>query len=96
MSTPGLDYLLGTYFHQDFRVENGGVWETVEAFIRDDPHYVEQLPGEIDEILRTKATEEEVAAYVDSTGCEYWADPAAGGYRAWLVEMARRVASTTD
>ena len=37
MSTPGLDYLLGTYFHQDFRLVNGGVWETVEAFIGDDP-----------------------------------------------------------
>jgi hypothetical protein len=91
MSTPTLDYLLSTYFHQDFRLENGGVWETVDAFLRENPHHREQLPREIDEVLLTCPTEEEVAAYVAGTGCAYWAAPAAGGYRGWLTEMAQRV-----
>ncbi len=92
METPALDSLLG-YFHQDFFHDHGGMWETVDAFVRDDPHLVDQLPGEVEARL-SATTDDELRAYVEQTGCEYRLQPADGNYRQWLTAMAHRVAAS--
>jgi hypothetical protein len=91
MNTPALDYLLGAYFHQDFYQDHGGLWETVDAFVRDDPHQADPLPGEVEARLTVDPTEDELRDYVRSTGCEYRLQPEDGTYRDWLRAIARRV-----
>jgi hypothetical protein len=94
MQTPALDYLLGAYFHQDFFDEHGGVWETVDAFIANDPHRAEQVSVEIDQLL-AESTEEEIVKHVDGAGSAYAADWDGGTYRGWLTGIADRVRRAT-
>ncbi len=91
MKTPALRHLMGAYFHQDFFVSYGGVWETLEQFTRDAPEEAELLPREIGLVLDTHATEAEVEAFLNELGCEYLVQPDDGGYRGWLTEIARRI-----
>ena len=51
MRTPALKRLLSAYFHQDFHLMDGGVWERVDAFISEDPEDAHALPTEINRVL---------------------------------------------
>lgn len=90
-----LRQLMGAYFHQDFYDEYGGVMETVDAFVDDDATDVPELLAEIAWVLDAYPAERDVEDLLDSLGCEYRADPADGGYRGWLTQIARRLAATT-
>ena len=90
METPALDHFL-TYFHQDFYLDHGGMWQTVDAFGRDEPTLLEQLPREIEARLAEAPTEGELRNYVRAMGCEYRLQPEDGDYRTWLTAIAQRV-----
>jgi hypothetical protein len=68
------------------------MWETVDAFVRDDPHLVQQLPGEVETRLAATPSDDALRDYVQGTGCEYRLQPEDGTYREWLTRIARRVA----
>ena len=87
--TPALAYLLGTYFHQDFRLVHGGVWETVDAFLLENPEDAGALPAEIQSVLRSRA--EDLPALFEEFGSEFAPTANDGGHRGFLVELARRV-----
>ncbi len=91
MRTPGLEYLLGTYFHQDFDLVDGGVWETVDAFLREAPEDAQFLPSEIDTVLRTLPSEDDLKALFERFGSDFVPLPERGGYRGFLTQLARRV-----
>ena len=95
MDNPELKKLMAAYFHQDFDEVHGGVWETVDAYVRADPVRASLLPAEIDRVLQELPTEDEVDRYLDGLGCQYLAAPEDGGYRGWLTEIARRVSEAT-
>ena len=95
METPLLKRLLRAYFHQDFFEVHGGVWETVDAFVADDPEGASLLPAEIVWVLDHYPSENEVDLYLDELGCQYGPQPGDGGYRGWLTEIARRVTEAT-
>ena len=90
METPALEHLLGAYFHLDWYYEHGDEWANVDDFIAGAPSLVGQLPGEISEVLDAYPDEADLKAYLLSLGSCYTTD-AAGGYRGWLSEIARRV-----
>lgn len=96
MTDSALDYLLGTYFHQDFFEDYGDEWGALDAFMRLDAHLVSALPDEIDRLLATHPTEDALDDYLNDLGCEYLAGPEDGGYRGWLTEVARRVREATS
>lgn len=87
--TPALEYLLGTYFHQDFRLEHGGVWETVDAFISENPEDAAVLPGEIERVLST-VPESDLRGLFDDFGSEFAPQADVGGYHGFLVRLAQR------
>ena len=96
MTTPSaIEHLTGTYFNQDFHVTHGGVWETVAAFMEDEPELAARLPDEIRSALIRYPTEQLVQDYLAEIGCEYRAQPGDSGYRGWLTEIARRVEAGT-
>lgn len=90
MNTPVLQHLMAAYFHQDFFHDYGGVWEPVDAFVREDPSDTDQLVAEIKAVVK-RFDEDELGAYVDNLGAYYVPQPEDGGYRGWLTEIARRV-----
>ena len=92
MQTPALEYLLGTYFHQDFDLVDGGVWETVDAFLREDPEDARLLPSEIDSVLMTLPSEDDLKSLFEQFGSDFVPHPGRGGYRGFLTQLARRVA----
>ena len=86
---------MGAYFHQDFYVVHGGVWETVQAFVADDPEGALHLPTEIRSTLERYPDEQSCESLLDELGCEYSPQPGDGGYRGWLSEIARVVEAPT-
>jgi hypothetical protein len=95
MAQTSLEYLLSTFFHQDLYEVYGDEEGAVDAFIARNPHRLPSLQTEIHEVLEANPTEECLAEYVDSTGCEFRPDAAGGGYRGWLTSIAERVRTAT-
>ena len=95
MHTPALDNLLGAYFHQDWFDEHADEWATLDDFIEGEPRLAPLLPREIDQVLDEMPTEDEVDTFLRSLGSCYTTTREEGGYRGWLVEIARRVAAAT-
>jgi hypothetical protein len=96
MHTPALEYLLGTYFNQDFDLVDGGVWETVEAFLREDPEDARLLPSEVDKVLRTQPSEGDLKALFEQFGSDFAPLEERGGYRGFLTQLARRISVGTE
>ena len=96
MEVPALEYLLETFFHQDFQEVYGSVWDTVDTFIKKYPDLALDVPREVDLVLVSMPTEAEVQDFVMSTGCEYLPQPDDHGYRGWLIEVAHRVAAAVS
>ena len=90
MNQTALEYLLGSYFHQDTDLEFGDEWGAVDHFIEVDSHRSIRVPGEIDALLANHSSESELKSYVDSTGAEFLPVKYEGGYREWLSEIGRR------
>ncbi|MCB0896990.1 MAG: hypothetical protein H6529_07155 [Nocardioides sp.] len=91
-----LGQLFGAYFHQDWDLDNSDEWEVLESFMRTEPRRARMLPDEIDSVLSTIDTEEQLKSLViDQLGAYYLADVDGGTYRAWLQEIADRVRAAT-
>jgi hypothetical protein len=95
MTTTPLEYLLGSYFHQDLHEVYGDEWGALDQFIVNDPHRLAGLPEEIDGLLASKVSEGELREYVTAVGAEF-RPGGEGGYRGWLTEIARRVREATS
>lgn len=91
MNTPSLDEFTGAYLHQDFQLDYEDEWAALDRYVADAPDDARRLPAEITEVLATFDSEAATEAYLDGMAIQYWADPATGGYRGWLQEVARRV-----
>lgn len=91
MKRPAVDTLMKAYFHQDFDEVYGGMWETVDAFVDDDPRNAARVLAEIPELLSLYSTDEQLEHYLDSLGCMYRFEDHDGGSRQWLLEVADRV-----
>lgn len=92
METPALTQLMGAYLHQDYDLV-GDEWDNLNAFIEESSILAAQLPDEVAWALRAHQDEPHLALFVETLGCQL--APPAGGYRAWLTEIARRVAAAT-
>lgn len=90
METPGLEYLVKAYLHQDFDLI-GDVWANVDAFVDGSPRLAAGLPREVEWVLQRYDSEEELDAFIHRLGSELSFSDEPGGYRGWLREIARRV-----
>lgn len=86
-----LEYLMGAYFNQDFVHEYGGLWETLEGFTREDPEVARTVPLLIVETLARFPVDSDLDGYLERAGCDFNTNTYAGGARAWLMEIARRL-----
>ncbi len=91
MSTPALKLLLGAYFHQDWFEEYGGEAAAVAAFIQESPTLAQQLPAEVEELIRSVGGDNEaIASVLADMGCEFQVQDDET-YSGWLRDVARRV-----
>ena len=96
MRTLALGSLLGAYFHQDWDLDSEDEWAVLELFVAREPSLTAHLPGEIDQVLASRPTENDLRALVvDELGGYFLADWDGGTYREWLTEIADRVRSAT-
>jgi hypothetical protein len=96
METPALYQLMGGYLHQDFDVV-GDLDDNIDLFASDSPALAALLPREVESVLETYTTEDELEAFCDRMGCEVVPLEGEGGYRGWLTQIAERVRlATTD
>jgi hypothetical protein len=92
---PGLDQLMGAYFHQDWDMD-GDEWDVLALFIKDEPDLAASMPAEIERTLATYPGESDVKAFfVDELGGCFAADWDGGTYREWLTQIAARVRAAT-
>ena len=91
MDELALESLFKAYFHQDFYEVYGGVWETVDAFVRDDPIDARRILDEVPHVLDRHPSDEDVRRYLTSVGCSYRSELHDGGSREWLREISRHV-----
>ena len=89
METPALAQLMGAYFHQDWYEEHHDEWANLDDFLEGES-LAPRLPDEVEHVLATFDDDEEIGEYLWSIGSYYVPDPAAGGYRGWLTEIAKR------
>lgn len=89
VETPALDELMNGYFHQDWQLD-GSTGDVVNLFLEWEPQTARALPEEIDAVLDAVSDEDSLGDLLRSKGCQYWADPVAGGYRSWLQAIARQ------
>jgi len=90
MEKTALEYLLGSYFHQDLDAEFGDEWGAVDHFIVSDSHRAARVAAEIDRLLSSLKSESELKAFVEAAGAEFLPVFYEGGYREWLTKIAQR------
>lgn len=95
LETPALSLLAGAYFHEDYLAENGGMWETVDAFLDGEPDVAPDLEDEITSLLATHSRDGDLADHLRHAGCRYDSSRYPGGTRAWLRDVAQRSANDT-
>lgn len=88
-----LKYLIGAYFHEDWYHQHESWQDVVDDFLGDNPNRVRAVPDEIDALLISTSTTEELDRQLASLGCAY--DPAEG-YRAWLEAVRDRIAAAVS
>ena len=88
-----LSELFSAYLHQDWGDEFSDEFSAVKAMIESEPQAsVSQASIEIDGLLRSNLSEEEIAEVImDQVGCYY--DPASANqsYRDWLAAVSRQL-----
>ena len=93
---PALDQMMGAYFHQDWHDEAADVAGVIDLYVANEEALAPLLPAEIDHVLATCDTEDELKRLVvDQLGGYYLADWDGGTYRGWLQQIADRVRAAT-
>lgn len=90
MTMPALDHLMGAYLHQDFDLYGDAPMDAVDAFLQDEPDLAQPLASEIDALLASQPTEQEIERTVFDLGCQVYPDKGFTGYRPWLAAIADR------
>lgn len=90
-----LEYLMGTYFHQDWDLDGGAVSDTVSAFVQGAPTKVAPTIADIDDLLAEGPAERSLRMVLESMGCEYYAGDSDEAYRVWLVEIRDQLSATS-
>lgn len=86
-----LEYLMAAYYNEDYFVEYGGIWETLDAFLEDEPGEAPAIPGLIGDVLASYRSDGDLDRYLDDAGCDYDTHLYPGGPRAWLTDISERV-----
>ena len=95
LDTPALRLLAGAYFHQDWMIDSNDEWAVLREFVDGEPHLAPDVPREVAEVLARFPTEGALEEYLRGLGSYYTTSPEEGGYRGWLIEIARRVSEGT-
>jgi len=90
MPTPALECLMGTYFHQDWDALGSTHLEVVDQFAIDAPRLAAALPDEVELVLTSPRTDDELEAMLVGLGCQVLPEPEGTGYRVWLTQLSRR------
>ena len=88
METPMLGQLVGAYFHPDW-ADDADEDTTVRQFLAEAPGSA-GIATEIDWVLATMSTEDEVRMFLLQLGSCYTPAAGEGGYRDWLQSIADR------
>jgi hypothetical protein len=83
-----LEHLIGAYFHQDWNHVYATRHEAVADFVRRSPDRAERVPGEIDELLSSISSDEELAERLSAMGFD---DAPPDGDRAFLGELRAHI-----
>ena len=95
LDTPALAHLMGGYFHQDWDADYPDQTAAVADFVAGSPTWAPSVGTEIDALLRDDPSEVDLADHLLALGCEFTTKAGTETYRAWLVEVARQVATGT-
>ncbi len=96
MTLPALHHLMGAYLHQDFDLDGETPMDAVDAFLREEPDLARPLAAEIDTLLGTGLSEQEVERTVFDLGCQVYPDKGYTGYRLWLAAIAARARQSEE
>jgi hypothetical protein len=92
MTYLSLYILFGVYLNEDWPVFYGEPWNAIEAFARREPEHAPRLRTEVERVLETIASEEQVRDFVlDDLECNYLPELDGWTYRDWLLALADRV-----
>ena len=81
---PNLQGFCGSYFHQDWGLDDPTAEAVVDRYICDaTPEEVQQLASEIATFLRLEMSEKERAAVLDGFGCGYYPPGDGVSYSEW-------------
>ena len=88
---PALGHLLRAYLYQLYdEVEYENEDAAIADYLRGEARHVEELPAEIEMILRRHGSEESLRELFTRLGAHYVFTGPAGDTRSWLGELRRR------
>lgn len=90
---PALKRLIGAYINEDWAEFYPDVWSAVDDFIVGAPLLARDLPSEIESVLRSHSTEDDLEAFLDALGVGYQPTEEEGGYQGWLDQVRLRAAA---
>jgi hypothetical protein len=83
-----LEHLIGAYFHQDWNLVYATRDEAVGDFVRRSPDRAAMVTREIDELLSSTGSDEELAARLSAMGFD---DAPPDGDRTFLIEIRNAI-----
>jgi CdiI immunity protein len=86
-----LDYLVGAYFHQDWKIEGEKVEDVLDLFARNDPHRVLAARDEAASLLERALPEDELGADLRARGLQYRPEGDGLTHREWLELVIRQL-----
>jgi CdiI immunity protein len=86
-----LDYLVGCYFHLDWRLEGETVEDVLDLFARSDPHRVLPARDEAASLLEQGLPEDELGTDLRARGLQYRPEGDGLTYREWLELVIRQL-----
>jgi hypothetical protein len=87
---PNLFQFLAGYFHQDWSSDHEAEDDVVRSFVAEaSPETVSRVKGELQLVLRTLNSEEEMQVFLfEEMGCSYYFPSAWSSGKVWLEHVA--------